>query len=136
MTATLDTVLHDTKKRRAFDNYCRVCAELVFAYWSAKYDHGRAILDDERERYITRRLRENDGDVSELLWALDGGLRDEWVMGTARNARHKNDGITYLFQSRERVEQLADLTPGGKKGRPHPMAAKYLGDVDVSAIVA
>lgn len=113
-------------KRTERERHLKTCAALVFAYWAAKYCHPRAYLDEEREKKIVARLRENDGDVSELMYTIDGGLKDDWVNGTARNARHKNDGILYIFASRERVEQFAELCPGYQGSRPHKMALKYL----------
>lgn len=113
-------------QRTEHERHLKTCAALVFAYWAAKYCHPRAFLDDDREKQIVARLRENGGDVSELMYAIDGGLKDGWVNGTARNVRHKNDGVLYLFATRERVEQLAENCPGYQRVEPHRMALKYL----------
>lgn len=126
ITEGLRGIQQEGLKRVELERYLKSCAALVFAYWVAKFDHPRAYLDPEREKRILARLRENGGDVSELLYAIDGGLKDDWVMGTARNVRHKNDGINYLFASRERVEQLAEHTGGYRRTELHKMVIKYM----------
>lgn len=102
------------------DQRWRACAALVFAYWAKRLRHSRALLDDKREGQILARLRENHGDVSELLYAIDGARRDEFFRRKPEAAR-----ITVLFRDREHVEHLAELVPECRDGVVHPLALKY-----------
>jgi hypothetical protein len=114
-----------TRERLRKEQVRTLQVELVFAYWQAKFGKSRAQLDPERERRIGKRLEENKGDVSELFYVLDGALKDDWVRGTARGASHPNDGIDYIFRNRENVERFANMCPGYRQGKNHPMAGKY-----------
>lgn len=97
-------------------------AQLVFAYWAAKWDKPKTLLDAKRLNRLKARLRENADNVSELLYVVDGSKRDEW------EDRPKYAGIEQLFRDRGTVERLAGFAPGHKKGETHPMAAKYAGN--------
>lgn len=109
---------------KAEDRY-RALAEIVFAYWAAKLNHPNAILDNKRERRIMARLRECDGDWGQLCYAVDGALRDDWLMGRSMNSNRKYDGIETVFRDREQVERLADMCPRYKSGRVHALVEKY-----------
>lgn len=103
----------------------KLAAGIVFAYWMHKFNHPNALLDPKRERVIVARLEENGGDVSELLHAIDGARNDEWVMGTAPNARHPNDSVDYVLRDRSKVETYANTRRKYRDGKPHELAAKY-----------
>ena len=97
-----------------------LAVEIVFRYWQAKMNKsGRVILDDKRGRYIKARLRENGCDVSELLYAIDGAKRDDWLMGRCDNSRKKFNGIQQLFRDREQVENLVEQL--GRVPDIHPL---------------
>lgn len=106
----------------------RAMAGLVFAYWAAKFDHGRALLDPKREKKLMARLQECDDRVSDLLWALDGALRDDWVMGRDPRSTRRYDDLSTLLRDRETLERHASVTKGWRDGREHPLALKYLGE--------
>lgn len=118
-------VAEGSRERLTVEQARKLQAGVVFAYWMSKFAHPRALLDDRRERLIVKRLEENKGDVSELLFALDGARNDDWVMGTAPNARHTNDGIDYILRDRARVEQYANTRRKYREGRTHDLAEKY-----------
>ena len=96
-------------------------AEVVFAYWAARMGHPKAILDRKREGKILARLRENRGDLGELLYVVDGARKDDWLMGRDPRCPRSYDGIETLFRDREQVERLANLAPGYRTGQAHPM---------------
>lgn len=123
--AVLDEVTAGTRTRLAKTQQRTLQAELVFAYWIRKFNHPRALLDKPREAVIMKRLEENGGDVSELLYALDGATRDDWVTGQHPKANHPNDGVDYILRNRERIEQYANVCKGYKQNAPHPTALKY-----------
>jgi hypothetical protein len=125
LAQVLDEVRSGARERLSREQRQTLQARTVFAYWIHKFDHPRALLDDRRERVIVKRLEENDGDVSELLYALDGARNDGWVMGTAQGCDHKNDGIEYILRDRARVERYANDRKHYRDGAPHAMAAKY-----------
>jgi hypothetical protein len=99
--------------------------EVVFAYWAARLHHPAALLDRKRERRLMARLRESAGDWGQLCYAVDGALRDDWLMGRAMNSSRKYDGIETIFRDREQVERLAELCPPFNAGTPHPLVVKY-----------
>jgi len=106
------------------DTYERL-AEIVFAYWAARLHHPNALLDRKRERRLMARLRESAGDWGQLCYAVDGALKDDWLMGRAMNSPRKYDGIETIFRDREQVERLAELCPTFCAGQPHPLVTKY-----------
>lgn len=126
LAAVLASVREEGQMRLNADEMRKVQAELVFAYWAAKLDHPKALLDKERELRLTKRLQENQGDVHELLYVVDGARKDDWTMGRTSRSTVKYDGIETLYQDRAHVEKFAALCPAHKRGDPHPMAVKYL----------
>jgi hypothetical protein len=103
----------------------RQFGEVIFAYWAAKLDHPRAILDDKREKKIAQRLRESRGDWGLLCYAIDGALRDDFLMGRSGQSPRRYDGIETIFRDRAQVERLAELCPKFRNGQPHPLVTKY-----------
>lgn len=100
-------------------------AALVFAYWGKVMHKIRAILDLKRERRLRERLRENEGDVSELLYAVDGAKADDWIMGRDVKSPRPYNGIETIFRDREQVERFAEQRPAYRHGEAHPLATKY-----------
>ncbi len=89
-------------KRRGF-------AELVFAYWAARTGRrSNTRLDKKRENRIVGSLRENGDNLIELLFAVDGMLRDDRLMGRADDSSRKYDGIENVFRDRAQVERLSE----------------------------
>lgn len=125
LATVIDEIRTGARQRLARDQIRKLQAEMIFAYWQAKFSKPRASLDDKREKLLTRRLEENRGDLSELFYVLDGALTDEWVTGRAQNARHANDGIDYIFRDRAHVEKFAGRIKKYRDGVVHPMAEKY-----------
>jgi hypothetical protein len=125
-------IIDGTRRRLAIDQMRTLQAELIFAYWAAKMDHPKTILDDKRERLIVKRLSENDGDVSELMYAIDGALRDDWIMGRDPKSTKKYDGIETLFRDRAQIERLASNMKRYKANEIHPMVAKHLAAMENS----
>lgn len=107
-----------TRKRLHADQQRTVQAELVFAYWQKRYDHPKALLDERREKVIVRALKANKGNVSELLYALDGALRDAWV-------KENNDDVAFVLRDRANVEKYANKIPAYRADTLHPTAVKY-----------
>ena len=77
------------------------------------------IWTPERRRLVIDRLRENDGDERELLYAVDGMVRDDFYNG--RRTGKKQLRIELLCRDRDHIETLAEL--GGMNGKPHPAMA-------------
>lgn len=100
-------------------------AEIVFTYWTLKHGHRRAIFDRARAAKIESRLIENDNDISELFYTLDGALKDRAIQGQMHDGDQKYDGIETIFRNRSQVERLAKLIPAYRKDIPHPEVEKY-----------
>ena len=96
-------------------------AALVFSYWQVVMGKPRAVMDPTRVTRIKARLRENLGNVSELLYAIDGARTDDWLMGRDTRSRGKSyNGIETIFRDRAIVEKLAERVGGYKRDEPHP----------------
>ena len=103
--------------------------EVVWEYWRAVMAKPRAILDAKRARRIGERLEENGGDVGELLYAIDGAAKDDWLMGRdPRNAKVYN-GIDTVLRDRAQIERLAELCGGYRRNETHPQLRGVAPDV-------
>lgn len=96
----------------------------VFCYWKMTYEKPRSLLDAKREKAIIKALDENDGDVSELLYAIDGARKDDFVMG--RNGGPLYDDVASILGDRSRVERHAGRMYDYRNGVPHPVAASAI----------
>ena len=118
---------HDVEQaaqmRVSADDRRELQQRFLFAYWAKMYRHEGALYDPKRARILRARLVENRGNVSELLFAFDGGLKDDHLMGRTSSNSTKYDGIETLMRDRAQVEKLTRLA--GMNGKPHPMALKY-----------
>lgn len=88
-----------------------------------------------------KRLEENEGDVSELLYALDGAFHSDHIMGRGKYAGEpKYDGIETVLRDRAQVEKFAAERKGYRDDKPHQAYVKYLaalkGEAQSSANVA
>lgn len=117
-----ETAKTDARERR--QEYRRALAGFVFSYWAQKMGHPGARLDRDRLRKISARLEECEDDPRELLFAVDGALRDDWLMGKDSQSTRKYDQIKTLFRNREQIEHLAELVPAFKAGAPHPVQSQ------------
>lgn len=103
------------KDRR--DQKVRAMVEFVFGYWMGRCQHPRSKLDPTRAKILEARLKENDYDVEELLYVIDGASANEFRNGKLDG--RKWDGIEYIFRSRARVEELAETVPEYRKQLKH-----------------
>lgn len=123
----LQEVETQTERRLSAEARRDMQSEVAFAYWAKKLGHERTMLDAKRKRILMSRLVENGGDLSELLYVVDGALRDDWTMGRDPKSTKRYDGIETIFRDRAQVEKFAALCPAWKKGEAHAMAKKYAG---------
>jgi len=121
----LEAIREGTLERLTKDHLYHQQAEVVFAYWAAKLHHPTALYDLKRERRIVARLRESAGDMSILCYAVDGALRDDWIMGRDERSPRPYDGVESIFRDRGQVERLAEMCPKFRKGLRHPLIEKY-----------
>jgi len=96
-----------TTARKLKESALALAAKVIFTYWRdcMGFDAKTTVFNDKRRDRIIARLRENQGDVSELLYAIDGAVRDEWTMGRANNSPRPYNGVAQVFRDREKVEQ-------------------------------
>ena len=111
------SVNDQTAARMDRERFRRAGAEFVFAYWAKKLHHPNALFDEKREARIGRALQENYDNLSELCYVVDGVLLDPW------EGRRQQDDILVIMRDRTHIEKLADLCPGYRAGRPHPVLA-------------
>lgn len=103
------------KDRR--DQKVRAMVEFIFGYWMVRCKHPRSKLDPTRAKILEARLKENDYDVEELLYVIDGADANEFRNGKLDG--RKWDGIEYIFRSRARVEELAEAVHDYRKQLRH-----------------
>lgn len=125
LAAVSTEILEGTRERLRKADLRIIQAELVFGYWIAKTGHEKAIFDPKRERLLIRHLTDNGGDVSELLYAIDGSLRDDHLQGRKPDSDRKYDGVETIFRDRAQVERLAGLVKAYREDKPHRMVEKY-----------
>jgi hypothetical protein len=116
LAAVLAEVVEDGARRLNRETERRIKAELVFTYWATKLNHPKALFDPDRERRIVKQLELNNGDVHELLYVVDGALKDDWTMGRSSRSTTRYDGIETIYQDRSRVEKFAGCARGTKTG--------------------
>ena len=108
-----------TARRRTVESGLKLGAATVFAYWRDVMGHPGAILDAKREARLIARLRENGADVSELLYCVDGAVRDDWTMGRSANSTKPYNGTETIFRDREKVESLVAMVRDRKVMHPY-----------------
>lgn len=127
LAAVSDEIQSGARRALAVEQMRRLAAELVFSYWTVRFSHPKARLDDKREARIMERLKENDDDVSELLYALDGAFHDEFIMGRGKHSgRPPYDGIETILRERTQVERFSVTRQDFNNGKPHKAYVKYL----------
>ncbi len=86
----------------------------VLEHWADKLYAGRRVkFDDKRKKRIRARLSEGFG-VADLKLAIDGALRDDWLMG--RKDGSPKDGyrdVSTVLRDAAQVERLMALTKDG-----------------------
>jgi hypothetical protein len=117
--AVLTEVGHASRRRTDADRERAAQAEFVFAYWALVMQHPRALFDDKRRSRIEGALRQNKGDVGELLYAIDGARRTPHLMGD-NEQQQKYDGIETVLRDRGQIEKLAAKIPAYQRGEQHP----------------
>jgi DNA-binding transcriptional ArsR family regulator len=121
-------------EREAKELMAKAAAEVVFAHWARAFDRRRALLDRERERRIRQRLTENDGNVSELLYAIDAAARDDWTRGRAPNSVKPYDDVHTVLRDRAQVEKFANRCPGYKRDETHPVILQLQAENNVQGL--
>lgn len=116
----LNIVSQETDARRRREAEIWLKAEFVFAYWAHSFGHTRSKYDPQgRGRYLRKRLVENDGDIGELLFVVDGAQKDDFLMGREPGKPKVHDAIETLFRDRGQVERLANMDHDYRAGKPH-----------------
>lgn len=125
LAQVMGEVSEGTRARLQRDQLLVMQAEMIFSYWAAKTGHERSIFDAKRERQIIKMLEMNGGDVSELLYVVDGALRDDTIQGKRSDSTRKYDGIETIFRDRAQVERLAGIVKAYREGKTHKLVEKY-----------
>lgn len=120
----LEEVKAGTSARLKKDELYAQQAIVVFAYWAAKLNHPAAELDEKREKRIISRLRETRGNWGLLCYAVDGALRDDFIMGRSTRG-DRCDRVSTIFRDLEQVERLAEKCKRFLAGEEHPLVVKY-----------
>lgn len=78
----------------------------VFSHWQKVHKKEKNKLDKKRETRIRNMLKTFS--VDELKQAIDGALKDDWLMGKGKAPRAYN-GIETIFRDVAQVERLMEL---------------------------
>lgn len=132
LQAFLAEVGQQTQRECERDLLRDMMVDLTFAYWAKRMRHETTKLDRKRFQIIRKRLEEGGDNVHEVLYAVDGALKDDNLMGRARDSTRKFDGVSTIYRDREQVERLSELG-GYRAGMTHPMAKKYLDGATMAA---
>lgn len=84
----------------------------VFDYWAMKLHPGQSMkFDEKRKKRIRARLAEGFS-VDDLKLAIDGALKDDWLMGR-KDGTPKNGyrDLKTILRDAEQVERLKELAP-------------------------
>ncbi|MFN7341530.1 MAG: hypothetical protein ACK5VI_10685 [Opitutia bacterium] len=118
ITVAAQAYQQDRDQQRELDEK----AKLVFSYWAAVTNRPRAVFDERRRSRIVSRLKENGGDADELLYAIDGAMKDPWLSGKdPKTNGRKYDGVETILRDRAQVERLAETQRGHQRSEPHPL---------------
>lgn len=109
----------------------RDAARFVFDYWRYRTDHRRAAWNEERQRRLLTRLREEPGGLREkvggLCLAVEGALLDPLHNGSEKGRAYLEFENIFVHQGRNRIEKLQ----GVASGAANPRAAGPLGQKDL-----
>lgn len=103
------------------DAALELAVDVVFRYHrdNMGFDASRTRLTREKREHIVARLRENGGDVSELLFASDGCRLDDGAMGRTSRGGPWND-FENVYRNRTRVEKFVRNVPAARREGRHP----------------
>lgn len=111
----------------------RDAVRYVFDYWRSRTDHLRASWNDERQRRLLTRLREEPGGLIEkvrgLCLAVEGALLDPLHNGSEKGRAYLEFENIFVHQGRNRIEKLQ----GVALGAANPRAGGPLGQKDLEA---
>jgi hypothetical protein len=80
----------------------------VFAHWQNQHAKPASKLDAKRTSRIRTALKTFD--VEQLCLAIDGALKDSWLMGKdEKSAGKKYNGIETILRDAGQIERLIDL---------------------------
>jgi hypothetical protein len=126
LATVLDQIVSGQRPPLAPEQWRRVVCEMLFGYWVRVMERPNSFLTatDPREVKLNARLDENDNDVGEIAYAIDGVRRSKHHMGeNDRNTRY-ND-LELICRDRPHVEKYAALAPGYRRGEPHPLVVEH-----------
>lgn len=83
--------------------------QTVFSHWQKVHKKERSRLDRKRETRIRNMLKTFS--VDELKQAIDGALKDDWLMGKGKAPRSYN-GLETILRDVAQVERLIELGVG------------------------
>lgn len=123
-TALVQTVADPTgvaQKAAERTEALRVFGEMAKAVGAYHRDRtgrtNRYIWAPSKAVKVVARLKENNGNVSELLFAVDGAMKDPMLNG---EKGPKYQEIRTIFKDREMVERLSELAGYRGDGQVHP----------------
>lgn len=81
--------------------------QTVFAHWQQVHNKQASKLDSKREKRIRSRLKDFTAD--QLCRAIDGSLKDSWLMGKDPKSTRPYVDVHTLFRDNAQVERLMDM---------------------------
>jgi DNA-binding transcriptional ArsR family regulator len=121
-------------EQEARELMAKAAAEVVFAHWARTFNRTRVLLDKEREARIRKRLKENRGDLSELLYAIDAAAKDDWIRGNAPNSPKPYDDVHTVLRDRAQVEKFANRCKGYRDREEHPLVQQLRAENNVTGL--
>jgi hypothetical protein len=124
-----ETAVQEKAVRRAtVQQGLDLAADVIFRYWrdslgknpkTTLFGDQPGKKRDPRKAKVLAALRENGGDVSELLYAIDGAMKDDWLMGRANNSTRTYNDLETILRDRSQIERLRDTVRNHETMHPY-----------------
>jgi hypothetical protein len=128
LTVRETAVVGKAARRAEIQQGLDLAADVIFRYWrdslgknpkTTLFGDRPGKKRDPRKAKVVAALRENGGDVSELLYAIDGALKDDWLMGRAPNSTRTYNDLETILRDRSQIERLRDTVRNHETLHPY-----------------
>jgi len=105
---------------------CSTNVNEVFEYWRSTLGKKNFTLTPDRHARIKTRLKRFS--VDQLKQAIDGTLKDDWLMGRSPNSTKTYNDFETIFRNDSKIETLIELSKGNLqiKNPTPPSNGNYL----------
>jgi hypothetical protein len=129
--AVMQQAVASQRGRRIHDEQLvRYKIGVAFAYWAQSTGHTRTVIDKPLEKLLRDQLKlaktDPAGDLSFVLYAIDGVHRSDWHSGRGPRGGEKHDWLKDIFRDRQTAQELAERIRAYRDGEPHATATEHM----------